>query len=174
MRIVIRSFKDRNTRRFFEGHRVAAFQGFADQAVRRLTLLASAKSLGDLAALPSNRLESLRSDRAGQCSIRTNVQWRICFRWEADGIVAHRVHDVLVDPPTGISNVTEWAKKQGCWDRLSMLALELPPIIGDELISAEAQDDAARGARRDQRELNGIEAQIAVVNAGWRILVERP
>ena len=70
---------------FFEGHRVAAFQGFADQAVRRLTLLASAKSLGDLAALPSNRLESLRSDRAGQCSIRTNVQWRICFRWEADG-----------------------------------------------------------------------------------------
>ena len=26
---VIRSFKDRNTRRFFEGHRVAAFQGFA-------------------------------------------------------------------------------------------------------------------------------------------------
>ena len=85
---------------------------------------------------------------------------------EAVGIVAHRVHDVLVDPPTGISNVTEWAKKQGCWDRLSMLALELPPVIGDELISVEEHDDAARGARRDQRELNGIEAQIAVVNAG--------
>ena len=64
---------------------MAAFQGFADQAVRRLTLLASAKSLGDLAALPSNRLESLRGDRAGQCSIRINAQWRICFRWEADG-----------------------------------------------------------------------------------------
>ncbi len=64
---------------------MAAFQGFADQAVRRLTLLASAKSLGDLAALPSNRLESLRGDRAGQCGIRINAQWRICFRWEADG-----------------------------------------------------------------------------------------
>ena len=64
---------------------MAAFQGFADQAVRRLTLLASAKLLGDLAALPSNRLESLRGDRAGQCSIRINAQWRICFRWEADG-----------------------------------------------------------------------------------------
>ena len=82
---VIRSFKNRNTRRFFEGHRVAAFHGFADQAVRRLTLLAIAESLGDLAALPGNRLESLRGDRAGQWSIRINAQWRICFRWEEDG-----------------------------------------------------------------------------------------
>ncbi len=62
---VICSLKDRNTRRFFEGLRVAASQGFADQAVRRLTLLASAKSLDDLAALPGNRLESLRGYCAG-------------------------------------------------------------------------------------------------------------
>ena len=85
IRDVIRSFKDRRTRRFYEGHRVAAFQGFADQAVRRLTLLASASSLGDLVALPSNRLESLRGDREGQFSIRINAQWRVCFRWSADG-----------------------------------------------------------------------------------------
>ena len=51
---MIRSFKDRETRRFFEGQRVAAFQGFANQAVRRLLLLDSAETLGDLAALPSN------------------------------------------------------------------------------------------------------------------------
>ncbi|MDE0660676.1 MAG: type II toxin-antitoxin system RelE/ParE family toxin [Gammaproteobacteria bacterium] len=90
---MIRSFKDRNTRRFFEGDRVSVFQGFADQATRRLTLLASTKALGDLAALPSNRLESLRGDRAGRWSIRVNAQWRICFRWETDG-----PHDVeMVD-----------------------------------------------------------------------------
>ena len=82
---MIRSFNDRRTRRFFEGHRVAAFLGFTDQATRRLTLLASAGSLGDLAGLPSNRLESLRGDREGQFSIRINAQWRICFRWSADG-----------------------------------------------------------------------------------------
>ena len=82
---MIRSFKDRDTRRFFEGHRVAAFRGFANQAARRLTLLDSAEALGDLAALPSNRLEALRGDRVGQHSIRINLQWRICFRWEDDG-----------------------------------------------------------------------------------------
>ena len=66
---MIRSFKDRRTRRFFEGQRVAAFHGFSDQAARRLTLLDSAETLGDLAALPSNRLEALRGSRAGQQSL---------------------------------------------------------------------------------------------------------
>ena len=82
---MIRSFGDRRTRRFFEGQRVAAFQRFAEQATRRLTLLDSAATLQDLAALPSNRLEALRGDRAGHHSIRINTQWRLCFRWEADG-----------------------------------------------------------------------------------------
>ena len=82
---MIRNFKDRDTRWFFEGRRVSAFQGFADQAERRLTLLDSADTLQDLAGLPSNRLEALRGDRAGQHSIRINSQWRICFRWATDG-----------------------------------------------------------------------------------------
>ena len=82
---MIRSFKDRRTRRFFEGQRIPAFHGFFDQAVRRLTLLDSAETLGDLAALPSNRLEVLRGDRVGQHSIRINTQWRICFRWTDQG-----------------------------------------------------------------------------------------
>ena len=82
---MIRSFKDRDTRRFFEGHRVPRFQEFADQATRRLTLLDNAEALQDLAGLPSNRLEALQGDRAGQRSIRINLQWRICFRWESDG-----------------------------------------------------------------------------------------
>ena len=65
---------------------MAALEGFADQAIRCLALLASAKSLANLlAALPGNRLEHLGGDRAGQRSIRINAQWRICFRWEADG-----------------------------------------------------------------------------------------
>ena len=82
---MIRSFKGRRTRRFFEGASVGAFRGFADQAVRRLTYLDNAETLKDLAGLPSNRLEALRVDRSGQYSMRINSQWRICFRWEADG-----------------------------------------------------------------------------------------
>ena len=82
---MIRNFKDRDTQRFFEGHRIVAFDGFANQAERRLNLLDSAELLKDLAVLRSNRLKTLRGDRGGQCSIRINAQWRICFRWTDDG-----------------------------------------------------------------------------------------
>jgi proteic killer suppression protein len=46
-----------------------------------LAILEAATTLADLRALPSNRLEVLRGDRAGQWSIRINLQWRICFDW---------------------------------------------------------------------------------------------
>ncbi len=82
---MIRGFKDRDTRRFFEGGRIARFQAFADQATRRLTVLDSADALRDLAGLRSNRLEALQGDRVGQHSIRINRQWRICFRWTDEG-----------------------------------------------------------------------------------------
>jgi len=88
---MIRSFSDRKTEQFFNGLRVRAFQGFAEQATRRLTVLDSADTLQDLSALRSNRLEVLAGDRAGQYSIRINKQWRICFRWEDDG-----AHDVEI------------------------------------------------------------------------------
>ena len=81
---MIRSFKGRETRRCFEGQRVAAFHGFADQAPQHLILLDSAETLHDLAALPSDRLEALRGERSGQYSIRINSQWRIGFRWTGD------------------------------------------------------------------------------------------
>ena len=90
---MIQSFRGRDTQRFFEGYRVAAFQGFSDQAARRLTLLDAAETLQDLAALRSNRLEVLRGDRAGQHSIRINLQWRICFHWSDEGPVDVEIVD---------------------------------------------------------------------------------
>jgi proteic killer suppression protein len=62
---------------------VREFSGFARKAELRLDRLEAASSLPDLAALPGNRLELLKGDRAGQYSIRINDQWRICFNWPA-------------------------------------------------------------------------------------------
>jgi toxin HigB-1 len=44
-------------------------------------MLHRAQSLQDLRVPPSNHLEKLPGDRAGQYSIRINDQWRICFVW---------------------------------------------------------------------------------------------
>ena len=76
------------------------------------------------------------------------------------------MHDVLIAPPAGISNVTEWAKKQACWKRVSELVIAWSRPFLNNLISSADHRDAARSARREQRELNGVEAPIAVVNAG--------
>jgi toxin HigB-1 len=72
-------YRDKRTRSFAAGARVPAFSSFARQAEMRLDRLEAATSLEDLAALPGNRLEALRGDRAGQYSIRINDQWRICL-----------------------------------------------------------------------------------------------
>ncbi len=78
---MILSYRDKQTEAFAQGRFVRAFQGFAMQAYKRLEILDAATSVADLTALPSNRLEALRGDRAGQFSIRINRQWRICFEW---------------------------------------------------------------------------------------------
>ncbi len=78
---MILSYKDKRTEQFGQGEFVRAFQGFESQAARRLAILNAAPSLETLRALPSNRLEALRGDRAGQFSIRINQQWRVCFQW---------------------------------------------------------------------------------------------
>ena len=58
-----------------------------ERARRKLAALNAAHALNDLRVPPSNRLEQLKGDRAGQYSIRINEQWRICFRWEnADAV----------------------------------------------------------------------------------------
>jgi proteic killer suppression protein len=78
---MILSFKGKRTEAFANGELVREFQGFDRQAWKRLEILDAAVSLTELGQLPSNRLEALKADRAGQYSIRINMQWRICFEW---------------------------------------------------------------------------------------------
>lgn len=81
---MILNYRDKRTEAFARGELVREFQGFARQAYKRLEILEAATNLKDLRALPSNRLEALKGDRAGQYSIRINSQWRICFERSAD------------------------------------------------------------------------------------------
>jgi len=52
------------------------------RAAMRLIQLNAATRIEDLRLPPSNKLEALTHDRAGQWSIRINDQWRVCFRFE--------------------------------------------------------------------------------------------
>jgi proteic killer suppression protein len=81
--VMIKNFKDRWARAIFEGRQPG--KGFPADLIRparrKLIMLAEARTLNDMRSPPSNRLEALKRDRAGQHSIRINDQWRVCFVW---------------------------------------------------------------------------------------------
>lgn len=90
---MIASFADPEAERLFHGNSSRRLPpDIQRRAHRKLLMLHAATSLTDLTTPPSNRLEALKGDRAGQHSIRINDQWRICFRWHANA--AHGVEIV--------------------------------------------------------------------------------
>jgi hypothetical protein len=91
---------------------------------------------------------------------------------EALTISAERVKEIITEPPPGtVKNVTEWAKQQACWSRVAAMKVQWPSILLDELLDSSAQKSSARSAVKEQKMLNSIEAQIAVVQTKpevWR------
>ena len=86
-------------------------------------------------------------------------------------VAAAEVREVITNPPSGVSNVTEWAKQQACWARVMSLKIDWPAEWLDELIDKTEINAQKHSAVKDQRALNGIEAQTRVFNAGgkfWR------
>lgn len=80
---MIRSFANIETERFFANGKSRRWPAeILKRAVLRLTQLDAATQIEDLRLPPSNRLETLTGNRAGQWSIRINDQWRVCFRFE--------------------------------------------------------------------------------------------
>jgi len=90
---MIESFKCKETEKLFHGRFSAKLpQTLQRSAAIKLKMLNAATVLDTLRVPPSNFLEALHGDRAGQHSIRINKQWRICFVWQ--GTDAHDVEIV--------------------------------------------------------------------------------
>lgn len=82
---MIQSFLDKRAKKLMSGERVTELANIEMQVRTRLIRLDSATSLEDLRALRGNRLEALIGVRKGEFSIRINDQYRICFKWKAEG-----------------------------------------------------------------------------------------
>jgi proteic killer suppression protein len=79
---MIRSFAGDETQRFFLTGKARRWPpAILRRAAMRLRQLDAATRIEDLRLPPSNRLEALKGNRAGQYSIRINDQWRVCFRF---------------------------------------------------------------------------------------------
>lgn len=89
-------------------------------------------------------------------------------------VVASRVNDHLLRPMQGISNISEWAKREACWTRMLENMDEFADLLPDEFdgecLSRDDHLSEKSAARDTQKVDNGIEAQtkvLAIPAARW-------
>ena len=94
---------------------------------------------------------------------------------DAIEITAKVVFDSIMTPMAGISNISEWCKKEACWDRLQLKSGELESLLPkpflSSLVGKEDIVDEVKSAAKVQKIDNGIEAQKKVMSipaAKWR------
>jgi hypothetical protein len=82
---------------------------------------------------------------------------------EAVVTIATAVNEDITRPPQGISNISEWCKREGCWTRLldqvDHITELLPEAFWSDLASVEDNRHEAKTARQTQKIDNGIEVQ---------------
>ena len=71
--------------------------------------------------------------------------------------------DSLMTPMTGISNISEWCKKEACWYRLQLKSGELRSLLPKPFLSGlvdkETIGEEVKSAAKVQKIDNGIEVQ---------------
>lgn len=83
--------------------------------------------------------------------------------------LSHRVKDVITDPP-GAANVTEYAKREACWQRVRELPVTLPDELVAELlpVGRPARSITSAGLSGVQpEEQRAIEGVASVGADGW-------
>lgn len=73
------------------------------------------------------------------------------------------VHTDIMNPPAGIANISEWCKKEACWDRLQTKIPELKEKLSiqflDSLINKDTLDNEMKSAVRAQKIDSEMKAQ---------------
>jgi hypothetical protein len=99
---------------------------------------------------------------------------------EALIIAARFVNDDIIEPPQGISNISEWCKKDACWTRIQSRIPQLEPLLPeeffDDLVPVEEQILEKKDARKTQKIDNGIDAQKRVIGIPaqqWSTLLQQ-
>lgn len=78
-----KSYRNKETEQAAEGFFGKKFPAkIAKRTKMRLERINAAQDINDLRIPPSHSLEMLPGNRKVEFSIRVNLQWRICFRWE--------------------------------------------------------------------------------------------
>lgn len=81
------------------------------------------------------------------------------------------VFDKITDPHRGTINVTQWCKREACWEDVKKCPIKLSNEIEKILLSKDEKKSAEKDAKNDQKLISDIEAQSKVLELGasfWR------
>lgn len=90
-------------------------------------------------------------------------------------LIAEAVNSVIQETPLEITNVTEWCKKELCWQNVQKVSLEISPQVKGELISRTERKQKDSDAKSVQKIDNGIQAQKYVLEkeaSFWSLMLE--
>lgn len=73
---------------------------------------------------------------------------------------------VITNPPEGIKNYSEWAKKLLCWQRLAESKLPQSDGFKRVIISSELADENVREVKADNALKNSLNVEVEVFNLG--------
>lgn len=97
---------------------------------------------------------------------------------EAIKLSAEFVNKAIINPPVGISNISEWCKKEACWnaikEKTDQLIVNLGRNIG-YMITYERRTEENNNSKNIQKIDNGIYAQREVLNISpskWQNLAQ--
>ena len=85
------------------------------------------------------------------------------------------VFEKITDPQRGVINVTQWCKRNDCWEAVKGISFELSKDLENYLISGEDAKSAETSAKKEQKMTNDLSAQVEVVNypvSMWKRLSE--
>ncbi len=80
--------------------------------------------------------------------------------------IAELVNETIQNTPEGITNVTEWCKKESCWENVINIDYTIDSLLVSELVCNDEQKNKENSAKAIQKIDNGIEAQKYVLNKG--------
>lgn len=85
------------------------------------------------------------------------------------------VFDTITDPNRGTINVTQWCKRDACWESVKRYSIKLDDELQLVLLSKDETKAAEKDAKKDQKLISDIEAQKTVLELGsvyWKAVNE--
>ena len=141
--------------------------------VRRQVLAADWYSSGYLANIVTYALAKLSFELT---RYRGGSELNFQIIWNRQGLpdvlleileeIAEVAFGVLTDEGRPVVNVTEWAKRERCWDLFKSAEYELPGEIDEFLLTKEEVIDSKARAAKNQKMDSGITGQMAVLELG--------